>query len=243
MTPVVDLMEGDCLDLLPSLLDQSVDLVLCDLPYGTTRCAWDSRIPLDKLWGQLARIAKPGAAFVFTACQPFTSALVLSKPDWFKYDLVWEKSNATGHLNSKRAPLRAHESILVFCRKSPVYFPQMTHGHVRKTATKRTNKTTVYGAQSFAPLLYDSTARYPRSVLKFSSDKQRSSLHPTQKPVALIEWLVRTYSAEHAVVLDVSMGSGTTGVACFNTNRDFIGIEKATEIFKTAQKRLRDLCI
>jgi DNA modification methylase len=234
----IQLHHADCLVRMRDIASASIDLILADLPYGTTRCKWDSIIPLAPMWEQYRRIIKPHGAIVLTACQPFTSALVMSNPEWFLYDWVWEKGAATGHLNAKRAPMRAHESVLVFSPGRPTYNPQMTHGHKRKTATKRRDDTALYGKQDFEALPYDSTSRYPRSVQFFSSDKQRSRLHPTQKPLALMEYLVRTYSNTGETVLDNAMGSGTTGLACFNTGRIFIGIENDIDMFAIAQQRL-----
>lgn len=236
MKPVLYL--GDCLDRMQEIPGGTVDLILADLPYGTTRCAWDSVIPLAPLWEQYRRVLKRRGAVVLTAAQPFTSALVMSNPDWFLYDWVWEKGAATGHLNAKRAPMRAHESVLVFAQCQPTYNPQMTRGHERKTSVKRADESELYGKQKFAPLAYDSTSRYPRTVQFFSSDKQRGSYHPTQKPLALMEYLVRTYSNPGEIVLDNAMGSGTTGVACRNAGRQFIGIESDEAHFATARQRI-----
>ncbi|HBO0952582.1 TPA: site-specific DNA-methyltransferase [Pseudomonas aeruginosa] len=222
----VQLIQGDCLSVMPTLPDASVDLILADLPYGTTQCAWDSVIPLEPLWEQYLRIAKPNAAIVLCAAQPFTSTLVASQPSLFRYEWIWEKGHATGHLNAKKQPLRAHESAVVFYRKQPTYNPQMTSGHDRKTATKRRDRTQVYGAQTFDAIAYDSTERYPRSVQFFSSDKQRSAFHPTQKPVAWMEFLVRTYTNPGMVVLDNTCGSGSSGVAAVRSGCSYIGIEK-----------------
>ena len=232
------LMQGDCLELMRDLPDASVDLILCDLPYGSTQCLWDTVIPFGPLWEQYLRVAKRNAAIVLHAAQPFTSALVMSNPSIFKYEWIWEKGHATGHLNAKKQPLRAHESVVVFYRGQPTYNPSMTHGHERKTATKRGDKTEVYGEQSLAPLAYDSTSRYPRSVQRISSDKQKTALHPTQKPVALAEYLVRTYTNEGDLVLDNCMGSGTTGVACLNSGRRFVGMEKDEGYFECAKSRI-----
>jgi DNA modification methylase len=236
----VRLMLGDCLERMKEIEAGTVDLILADLPYGTTQCAWDEVIPMAALWEQYLRVAKQEAAIVLTAAQPFTSALVMSRPDLFRYEWIWEKGHATGHLNAKKQPLRAHESALVFYRKQPAYMPQMTFGHERKTAVKRGDKTSVYGTQAFAPTVYDSTERYPRSVQFFSSDKQTSRLHPTQKPVALMEYLIRTYAVPGMTVLDNTMGSGTTGVAALRCGCNFIGIELDPEHFATAESRISD---
>ena len=232
------LMQGDCLERMKEIPSGSVDAIICDPPYGATACKWDSIIPLEPMWEQLKRIIKPNGAIVMTASQPFTSMLVSSNMQWFKSELIWEKTNPTGHLNAKRRPLKAHENILVFHMTQPTYNPQMTSGHKRKTATKRRDKSQVYGRQEFDHISYDSTERFPRSVLTIASDKQRSNLHPTQKPVALMEYLIKTYTNESETVLDFTMGSGTTGVACANTGRKFIGIELDLNYFNIALERI-----
>lgn len=229
---------GDCLEVMKSISDGSVDLILCDLPYGTTACKWDSIIPLDKLWGEYLRVSKHNAAIVLTAQAPFDKVLWASMPSLFRYEWIWEKTHATGYLNAKKMPMKAHENVLVFYRKLPTYNPKMTSGHERKTATKRKDMTPVYGKQVFSSLEYDSTDRYPRSVQVFASDKQRCALHPTQKPVALMEYLIKTYTNEGDTVLDNCMGSGTTGVACMNTGRRFIGIEMDEGYFNIAKERI-----
>jgi len=228
---------GDCLSLLPNIPDGSVDMVLADPPYGTTQCKWDSVIDLSAMWRELDRVCKPNAAIVMTAAQPFTAQLVCSNIGMFKYEIIWEKGNATGFLNAKKQPLRAHESVLVFYRSQPTYNPQMTTGHPRRTSNRKTVNSECYGS-AVSLTQYDSTERYPRSVQFFSSDKQRNSLHPTQKPTALMEWLVRTFSNRGDTVLDFCMGSGTTGVACINTERKFIGMEMDSGIFQTAKDRI-----
>lgn len=236
------LFKGDCLEVMATLPDNSIDLVLCDPPYGTTRCKWDSVIPLQPMWRQLNRIAKERAAIILCCAQPFTSALVMSNPAAFRYSLVWEKTNATGHLNAGRRPMRAHEDLSVFYKKQPVYNPQMTGGHKRKTATRRPGRSTlVYGAEQ--GLAYDSVQRMPRSVLKFARDTQTESLHPTQKPVDLMAYMVRTYSNPGDVVLDFTMGSGTTGVACKREGRSFVGIELNDEYFKIAEGRIAEILL
>lgn len=231
------LIHGDCLVEMASIPDKSVDMILCDLPYGTTACKWDSIIPFNPLWSHYKRVIKDRGAIVLFGSEPFSSHLRLSNLDWFKYDWIWDKPHGTGFLNAKKSPIKAHEIISVFCNGSPSYFPQKTTGHVRKTATKRMDVTPVYGEQRGVHS-YDSTERYPRTVQTFSSDKQTSSLHPTQKPVALLEYLVKTYSLEGDVVLDSCMGSGSTGVACANTSRKFIGIEMDAGYFKIASDRI-----
>lgn len=234
------LMLGDCLERMKEIADGTVDMVMCDLPYGITACKWDAVIPFAPLWEQYRRVCKKNAAIVLTASQPFTSALVMSNPAEFCYDWCWEKPAASGHLNAKRKPLRAHESILVFCRSTPPYFFIKTAGHARKTARNvdRSEKLSeCYGGQS-GVTSYDSTERFPRSVIKISTDKQKSALHPTQKPVALMEYLIRTYTNPGELVLDNTMGSGTTGVACMNTGRRFIGIERDPAYFAICETRI-----
>ncbi|MBB3313622.1 site-specific DNA-methyltransferase (adenine-specific) [Rhizobium sp. BK196] len=231
------LMHGDCLDRMHEIADRSVDMVLCDLPYETTRNEWDFEVHLPALWAHYKRICK--GAIVLTAQTPFDKTLGASNLRMLRYEWIWEKGNATGHLNAKKMPMKAHENILVFYDRLPTYNPQKTFGHVRKTALREVNakQSSNYGrVESKTP--YDSTERYPRSVLFFSSDKQRSKLHPTQKPVDLMEYLIRTYTNPGDVVLDNCMGSGTTGVACLKTGREFIGIEKDLGYFATAQQRL-----
>lgn len=234
---MIQLLHGDCLKLLQELPDASVDVVIADLPYGTTQNKWDSVIPLGPLWEQYLRVCR--GTFVLNAAAPFDKVLGASNLGMFRYEWIWEKTNATGHLNAKRAPLKAHENVLVFSHGQPAYNPIKTTGHARKTATRRHDKTTNYGQQDFStPVRYDSTERYPRSVLTFPSDKQRSKLHPTQKPLALLEYLVLTHSHPGQIVLDNAMGSGTTGVACVKHGRGFIGMEKDADYFQKAAARI-----
>lgn len=230
------LLHGDCLDLMSGIPDQSIDMVLCDLPYETTRNEWDFQVHLPALWTHYKRICK--GAIVLTAQTPFDKVLGASNLRMLKYEWIWRKTHPTGHLNAKKAPMKAHENVLVFYKKLPTYNPQKTYGHPRKAAVKRADLTPNYGKQDFAPIPYDSTERYPVSVLVFPSDKQRSKLHPTQKPVDLMEYLIRTYTNPGDVVLDNCMGSGTTGVACLKSGRQFIGIEKKLKFFEIAQQRL-----
>lgn len=235
--PSSRLMFGDCLQLLSEVADNSVDLVLCDLPYETTRNKWDFQVHLPALWKHYKRVCK--GAIVLTAQTPFDKVLGASNLPMLRYEWIWEKTNATGHLNAKRAPMKAHENILVFYKKLPTYNPVKTTGHVRKTATadRATLQSTNYGTQA-GVTFYDSTERYPRSVITFASDKQRVKLHPTQKPLALMDYFIRTYTNPGDVVLDNCMGSGTTGVACRLNGRRFIGIESNAEFFAIAESRI-----
>lgn len=234
---MINLINGDCIKELSELDENSVDMILVDPPYGTTMCKWDTVLDLTKMWEQETRVAKDRAAIVFMAAQPFTSILVCSNLKLFKYDLVWEKGNATGFLNAKKMPLRAHESILVFYKKLPVFNPQMTHGHELKVAKRKSVNSECYG-KALNLTEYSSTSRYPRSVQFFSSDKQLGNYHPTQKPVNLMEWLINSYTKKGDTVLDFCMGSGTTGVAAKKLNRNFIGIELEKNYFEVAKERI-----
>lgn len=232
------LMHGDCLELMKELPDASVDMILCDLPYGTTACKWDSVIPFETLWEQYKRIAKPNAAIMLFGAEPFSSLLRCSNLKMFKYDWIWEKSKATGFLNSKKQPLRAHEIISVFYRKQPTYNPQMKAGDsYNKGVRKEQTKDDVYGSFKQIEVKSDGL-RFPRTVQYFKTAEREGGLHKTQKPVALCEWLIRTYTNGGDLVLDNCMGSGTTGVACLNTGRRFIGIEQDDEYFNVATERM-----
>ncbi|WP_279084134.1 DNA-methyltransferase [Kluyvera ascorbata] len=231
------LHNADCFDVFPTIASGTVDLVCADIPYGTTQCRWGSVLDLETMWAELYRIAKPNAAIVLFSAQPFTSILVSSNlADW-RSEWIWEKGNATGFLNAKKQPLRAHENIQVFYRRQPTYNPQMTDGHVRKTSKRKTVNSEFYG-KALNLTEYDSTQRYPRDVQFFSSDKQRGNYHPTQKPLALVKYIIETYCNPGDTVLDFTMGSGTTGVACQEIGRQFIGIEKEKPIFQTACQRM-----
>lgn len=220
----------------------SVDMILCDLPYGTTRNKWDSVIPLPLLWKHYERIIKDDGAIVLTAQTPFDKVLGNSNLKLLRYEWIWEKTSATGHLNAKKMPMKAHENILVFYKNLPTYNPQKTSGHVRKvsTAAHKTNSKLSTNYNPVGLSSYDSTERYPRSVLTFATDKQKSALHPTQKPVALMEYLIKTYTNEGDLVLDNAAGSGSTLVAAKNLGRQYIGIEKDEEYYKICKERLSE---
>jgi site-specific DNA-methyltransferase (adenine-specific) len=235
---MVNLFYGNCLEILPTLTDNSVDMVLVDLPYGTTACKWDSIIPLDKLWEQYNRICKEDGAMVFTAAQPFTTILAASNLDNFRYEWIWEKPQGTNPMNAKVMPLKSHENILVFYRKKPVYNPQMWYSTPYSGFSSDTSKIgEVYGEAKSKHRDNPEGSRYPKTILKF---KQEKGLHPTQKPVALMEYLIKTYSNEGETVLDNCMGSGTTGVSCVNTDRNFIGIEMDETYFNIAKNRINN---
>lgn len=229
---------GDCLEIMPTL--GRVDAVVTDPPYGTTRCSWDAVIPLEAMWEKLAYVLGERSPVLLFGCEPFSSMLRVSNLKHFKYDWIWDKPRGTGFLNAKKQPLRGHEIISVFCEGATPYFPQMSHGHERKQTFRGKHlQTDVYGYMA-GDYRYDSTERYPRSVLTFSTDTQITSEHPTQKPVVLVEYLINTYSEAGEVVLDFAMGSGTTGVACANLGRKFIGIEIEPKYFDNACRRIED---
>lgn len=234
---MLDLRNGCCLELLKTVPDNYFNLICADLPFGTTNCKWDSRIELPPLWAQLERVAKPDCPIILFAQTPFDKILGASNLPLLRYELIWEKTAATGHLNAKKMPMKAHENILVFYKKLPTYNPIMTHGHKRKTTKLVRHSSDIYGDQK-GVTSYDSTSRYPRSVLKFSSDKQKNRLHPTQKPIALLKYIVETYSNEGDITGDFCMGSGTMGEAAIELNRSFVGFEKDKEIFQVAQNRI-----
>ncbi len=229
---------GDCLEVMKAIPDGSVDMVLCDLPYGTTQNRWDSVIPFHQLWGAYRRVCKPNAAIVLTAAQPFTSALVMSNTDMFKYAWVWDKANSTGFLNAKKQPLRQTEDICVFYSVQSTYNPEMAiRGNPRnKGGYNKGDGSENYG--KFGNTEAFNNEYYPTNILRISNAKQGGKVHPTQKPVALMEYLIRTYTNEGETILDNCMGSGTTGVACVNTGRDFIGIEKESNYYGIAKSRI-----
>src|SRR5690554_5707166 len=235
-----ELYKGDCLELMRDLPDASVDMILCDLPYGTTACKWDSVIPFEPLWEQYKRVAKKNAAIVLTAAQPFTTTLIASNIKMFKYCWVWEKSRKTGFLNAKKQPLRQTEDVCVFYEKQPKYNPQFTTGHEpTRSGSGAVKGDGVYRDGLFSEGSKGKTDRYPTNIIRERScHNGYGRLHPTQKPVALMEYLIRTYTNEGDTVLDNCMGSGTTGVACANTGRNFIGIEMDACYFDIAKKRI-----
>jgi len=239
------LFNEDCLKVMPEIADKSVDMILCDLPYGTTACKWDTIIPFDKLWERYERIIKDNGAIVLFASQPFTSVLVSSNLKMFKYEWIWEKSKASNFLLAKKQVLKAHENILVFGKGSVVYYPQKTQGKPysgEKRAGKKGSITDVYNDVPNPTFRNGSEdgLRNPRSVQYFkTAESEGKTLHPTQKPVALLEYLIKTYTNEGELVLDNTMGSGSTGVACKNTNRKYIGIEMDVNYFEIGVNRIK----
>jgi DNA modification methylase len=229
----IKLIQGDCLDMLKEIKSGSIDFILTDPPYGTTACKWDSVIPLDDMWLELKRIIKPNGAIVLFGAEPFSSSLRMSNIKQYKYDWFWEKNFKTGHLNAKKQPMRSIENMSVFYGKQCIYNPQgiAVHNKIKDRGVGATtnNKCGAVNIQSHTG--------YPHQLLSFNRDTGKS-LHPTQKPVALMEYLIKTYTNENETVLDFTMGSGTTGVACINTNRAFIGIELDESYFEIAQQRI-----
>lgn len=233
------LLLGDCLELLPDIPDGSVDMVLCDLPYGTTACTWDSVIPMNKLWEQYYRVCKPNAAMVFTAVQPFTTVLAASNLEYFRYEWIWEKPQGTNPMNAQVMPLKAHENILVFYAKKPTYNPQMWYSTPYSGFTSSTKKIgEVYGDATSKHRDNPDGSRYPKTILRF---KQEKGFHPTQKPVDLMRYLIRTYTNEGDVVLDNTMGSGTTCVAAALERRQYIGMESDVGYYDIAVKRVNEV--
>jgi len=233
---MINLMLGDCLERMKEIPGGSVDMVMTDPPYGTTACKWDSVIPLAPMWEQLKRIIKPNGALVMTASQPFTTTLIASNMKMFCYEWVWVKSKITGVLNAKRMPVRKHEAVIIFCDKKSTgtYNAQ---GLVPKgSITKQGKSSENYGARSKKEYVQTHT-NWPRDVLEIKSEGK--TIHPTQKPVALMEYLIKTYTNEGETVLDFTMGSGTTGVACVNLGRSFIGIEMDENYFNIASDRIK----
>lgn len=231
----MNLMQGDCLELMKDIPDKSVDMILCDLPYGTTRNKWDSIIPLEPLWEQYERIIKDNGAIVLTAQTPFDKVLGASNLKMLRYEWIWEKNRGTGFLNAKKMPLKRHENILVFYKMLPTYNAQglKPYGKLTQRGSSGENYGDGIGLENFQEF-----TNYPTDIIAFSHDK--SNLHPTQKPVPLFEYLIKTYTNEGETVLDNCMGSGTTGVACKNLNRNFIGMELDETYFNVAKDRIEN---
>lgn len=227
--------QRDCIEGMRMLPDKSIDMILCDLPYGTTRNKWDSVIPLDEMWAQYERIIKDNGAIVLTAQTPFDKVLGASNLKLLRYEWIWQKDAGTGFLNAKKMPLKDHENVLVFYKKTPTYNPQMTDG--KAYTTKKAHHGSNYGKDVVDEVVtVNEGKRYPKTVQKFNRDKDK--VHPTQKPIDLFAYLIRTYTNEGEIVLDNCMGSGTTAVAAVRTNRRFIGFELESEYIEIANKRL-----
>jgi site-specific DNA-methyltransferase (adenine-specific) len=234
------IIQGDCLEVMSSIPDKSIDMILCDLPYGTTHNEWDKQLPLWHLWGEYRRIIKPNGAIILTSQQPFTSELVVSGKDIFRYELIWAKTMGVGFLNANKMPLRSHENILVFYKNLPAYNPQMVEGKPYQKYRKSGAQGSSYGYAD-SKNTENTGERFPKSWIIVSNGNNKNHNHPTQKPVALFEYLIKTYTNEGDLVLDNCIGSGTTAIACKNTGRHFIGIEKELEYCQIAERRLSQL--
>lgn len=236
------LLHGDCLELMQLIPDKSVDMILCDLPYGTTACKWDVIIPFDKLWKQYERVIKDNGAIVLFGSEPFSSHLRLSNLKLYKYDWVWNKVNRfTGMLNSNKMPMLDHEDAMVFYKKQPTYNKQLREGSYKTRQFKGDRNMGTTGRVNIMPDVgRQVNGLNPIRIISFPSHTTKKCLHPTQKPVPLLEYLIKTYTNTGELVLDNTMGSGSTGVACVNTDRDFIGIEKDDKYFAIAQERIAE---
>lgn len=243
------LIQGDCLEEMDELITSGikVDMILTDPPYGTTQCKWDSVIPFEPMWERINNIIKSKACVALFGCEPFNSFLVCSNPNDFKYTWIWQKNKCTGFLNAKKQPLNDYEMINVFYKNQSIYNPQMTkaekvykRGQVVRDKERNIQQSDNYGEQkSF--LQIDNGLRYPKRIQYFDNNFTREQLHPTQKPVLLLEYLIKTYTNEGDTVLDFTMGSGSTGIACLNTNRNFIGIELDQKYYNIAKTRLQEV--
>jgi len=242
---MIKLYNGNCLEIMKTIPSESIDAIITDPPYGKTACKWDSVIPFDLMWKQLNRIIKDNGAIVLTASQPFTSALIMSNPKMFRYEWIWEKSKASNFFKARKQPLKSHENILVFYKKLPMYNPQKTKGKPyyrggikeHNVEIETINKIPNYFTHERKS---EDGNRFPRSVQYFKTAEFEGKLHPTQKPIKLMEYLIETYTSKNDTVLDNAMGSGTTGVACINTNRKFIGMELDESYFTVAKDRINN---
>lgn len=233
------LLQGDCMELMSKIPDKSIDMILCDLPYGVTACDWDNKLNFEKLWEQYNRIVKENAPIILFASMPFTVDVINSNRKNFKYCWYWVKNQGTNFFHAKRMPIRKVEEICVF--NSKIYYPQITDGHVPTNSAKGFSDGNVYYGDNKRNYEGGSTKRYPTNILDFKCVDNYHRLHPNEKPVELLEYLIKTYTNESDLVLDNCMGSGSTGVACLNVNRDFIGIELDDNYFETAKSRIEEV--
>ncbi len=246
---MIDLKQGDCLELMKDIPDKSIDMILCDLPYGTTKCDWDKPIPFEPLWEQYKRIIKENGAILLFSAQPFTTDLINSQRKMFRYEIIWQKTVGLGFLNANKMPLKKHENICVFYKHLPAYNPQKYYRRTSNFGKRRVKKADRYAGYGKvkAQDYIDDGSRYPTDVVEFSNwngvvygDNRKATKHSTQKPVPLLEYLIKTYTNEGDTVLDNCMGSGSTGVACVNTNRNFIGMELDDNYFSIANDRINN---
>ena len=238
----MQLIHGDCLEKMKDIPDKSIDMILCDLPYGTTACKWDVIIPFEPLWEQYKRIIKDQGAIVLFGSEPFSSYLRLSNVEWYKYDLYWKKEKPTNFFQLKKRFGKSTENILVFYKNQPTYNPQKVkhEGKLVTNKPKGSHNSIVAGINKKVLPYNDDGSRYPIDVLEFRRDILGTTVHPTQKPVPLLEFLIKSFTDEGETVLDNAMGSGSTGIACINTKRNFIGIEKDDKYFEIAKKRIEE---
>jgi len=235
-----EILLGDCLELMKDIPNGSIDMILCDLPYGTTACKWDTVIPFEPLWEQYNRIIKDNGAIVLFGSEPFSSFLRVSNINMFRYDWVWEKEQGIGFANANKMPMKKHEVVSVFYKKLPNYYPQGLQPFSKKVVRKETDVGQYMGKNGVSNTAYEQKyTNYPTSVLKFSRNKV-GTIHPTQKPVALLEYLIKTYTNEGELILDNCAGSGTTAIACLNTKRQFIVMEKEQKYYDIILKRVAD---
>lgn len=237
-TDGVSLMLGDCLERMKEIPDGSVDMILADLPYGTTACEWDARIPFEPLWEQYERIIKDNGAIVLFSQMPFGAELILSNRKLFRYEWIWDRVSKSGYLNAKKMPMRRHENVLVFYKKRPTYNPQMIDGEPYIRRRRRAWVNPIYATPIVPVTICKDGKRYPSDIITFTNNNNLHKTHPTQKPVTLLEYLIKTYTNEGETVLDNVMGSGSTGVAAVNTGRKFIGIELDEKFYETAKNRI-----
>jgi len=236
-------VNADCFDVFPFIEDKSIDAIICDLPYGTTACKWDSILPFDKLWEHYNRVIKDNGVIILFGREPFSSKVRLSNEFNYRYDWIWEKSKATNFLFAKQMPLIAHEDIMIFYKKLPTYNPQKTKGKPYNKGFEKRNEIEAVGKIGNDNLIInESGERNPRSVIYFRTAESEGKLHPTQKPIELIEYLIKTYTNEGDMVLDNTMGSGTTNLACIKLNRKSIGIEKEKQYYDVAVRRASEYC-
>ena len=236
----VNLIQGDCLEKMKEIPDKSIDMILCDLPYGTTRCKWDSIIPFEPLWEQYERVIKDNGAIVLTASQPFTTVLINSNLEAFRYCWVWNKKKAGNIFLAKKQPMKIHEDVVVFSKKPHNYYPQMIKRDKVKRSKNYGTGEAIGGTKEKEDKVYTYTHKYPTSILEFSNAVQKGKVHPTQKPVPLFEYLIKTYTNEGETVLDNCMGSGTTAIACMNTGRNYIGFELDKTYHKLSLERIEN---
>ncbi len=235
-------VNADCFDVFPFIEDKSIDAIICDLPYGTTACKWDSVLPFDLMWEQLNRIIKPNGAIVLFGSQPFTSTLIVSNLKMYRHQWIWKKSRPANFMNANYQPMKYHEDVLVFGLNKVNYYPIKFKGNKNHASTARSGSSNIYGLSENKAGVDTNDMKYPSSIIEIKSTDSTKNLHPTQKPVALMEYLIKTYTNENETVLDFTMGSGTTNLACIKLKRKSIGIEKEKQYYDVAVRRASEYC-